>query len=74
MSMISSASLLQLGTRPHCKPERSNGCGQLSESEVMNILIHFHQSHYWTSKAYYTEYVAVHLRREFPSLVVTRAL
>ncbi len=43
--------------------------GQLSESEVMTILIHFHQSHYRTFKAYYTEYVAVHLRGEFPRLV-----
>ncbi len=43
--------------------------GQLSESEVMTILIHFHQSHYRTFKADYTEYVAVHLRSEFPKLV-----
>lgn len=43
--------------------------GHLSESEVMTILIHFHQSHYRTFKAYYTEYVAVHLRGEFPRLV-----
>lgn len=43
--------------------------GQLSESEVMTILIHFHQSHYRTFKAYYTEFVAVHLQGEFPRLV-----
>lgn len=43
--------------------------GQLSESDVMTILIHFHQSHYRPFKAYYTEYVAVHLRGEFPRLV-----
>jgi hypothetical protein len=43
--------------------------GQLSESEIMTILIHFHQSHYRTFKAYYIEYVAVHLRGEFPRLV-----
>ena len=43
--------------------------GQLSESEMMTILIHFHQSHYRTFKAYYTEYVAVYLRGEFPRLV-----
>ena len=43
--------------------------GQLSESEVMTILIHFHQSHYRTFKASYTEYVAVYLRGEFPGLV-----
>ena len=43
--------------------------GRLCESEVMTILIHFHQSHYRNFKAYYTEYVQVHLRSEFPHLV-----
>jgi hypothetical protein len=41
----------------------------LSISEVMTILIHFHQSHYRHFKAYYTEHVLVHLRAEFPGLV-----
>ena len=43
--------------------------GQLCPSEVMTILIHFHQSHYRTLKAYYTEYVQRHLCSEFPTLV-----
>jgi hypothetical protein len=43
--------------------------GQLCPSEEMTILIHFHQSHYRTFKAYYTEHVQVHLSREFPHLV-----
>lgn len=43
--------------------------GQLCPSEVMTILIHFHQSHYRTFKAYYNEHVQVHLTREFPHLV-----
>jgi hypothetical protein len=43
--------------------------GQLCPSEVMTILIHFHQSHYRTFKAYYTEHVQVHLSREFPRLI-----
>lgn len=43
--------------------------GQLCESEVMTILIHFHQAHYRTFKAYYTEHVQVHLTSEFPHLV-----
>jgi hypothetical protein len=43
--------------------------GQLCPSEVMTILIHFHQSHYRTFKAYYCEHVQVHLSREFPHLV-----
>ena len=42
---------------------------RLSPSEIMMILIHFHQSHYRTFKAYYTEHVMVHLRPEFPDLV-----
>jgi hypothetical protein len=41
----------------------------LSISEVMTILIHFHQSHYRNFKAYYCEYVLIHLRNEFPGLV-----
>jgi hypothetical protein len=43
--------------------------GQLCPSEVITILIHFHQSHYRTFKAYYTEHVQVHLTSEFPHLV-----
>jgi hypothetical protein len=41
----------------------------LSVSEIMTILIHFHQSHYRDFKAYYVNYVLAHLRREFPGLV-----
>jgi transposase len=38
-------------------------------SEIMTILVHFHQSHYRDFKAYYCEHVQKHLRREFPGLV-----
>jgi hypothetical protein len=41
----------------------------LSVSEIMTILIHFHQSHYRNFKAYYIEYVLERLRPEFPGLV-----
>jgi transposase len=41
----------------------------LSISEVMTILIHFHQSHYRNFKAYYCEHVLPHLCEEFPNLV-----
>ena len=41
----------------------------LSISEIMTILIHFHQSHYRHFKAYYTEYVLERLQGEFPGLV-----
>src|SRR5438046_6009231 len=43
--------------------------GQLCPSEVMTILIHFHQSNYRTFKAYYTKHVQIHLAKEFPHLV-----
>lgn len=43
--------------------------GQLSVSEMMTIIIYFHQSHYRNFKAYYTEHVCQHLRAEFPKLV-----
>jgi hypothetical protein len=43
--------------------------GQMYPSEIMTIIILFHQSHYRTFKAYYTEYVHRHLRSEFPTLV-----
>lgn len=42
---------------------------QLAESEIMTILIHFHQSHYRDFKAFYTEHVWPHLRWAFPRLV-----
>jgi transposase len=42
---------------------------QLCLSEIMTILIYFHQSHYRNFKAYYHEHVLAHLRSEFPGLV-----
>lgn len=42
---------------------------QLCESEIMTILILFHQSNYRTFKALYIEYVMKHLSNEFPNLV-----
>ena len=43
--------------------------GQLRVSEIMTIIIYFHQSQYRNFKAYYTEHVSKHLRAEFPNLV-----
>ena len=40
-----------------------------SMSEMMTILIHFHQSHYRDFKAYYRQQVCKHMRSEFPALV-----
>ena len=53
-----------LPSGPRRRRERS-----LSLSEVMTILILFHQTHYRHFKAFYTEYVRAHLRDEFPGLV-----
>ncbi len=43
--------------------------GQLCLSEIMTLIIHFHQSRYRHFKAYYTEYVQVYLQAAFPHLV-----
>lgn len=40
----------------------------LCESEIMTILIHFHQARYRDFKTYYTQHVQVYLRAEFPKL------
>lgn len=43
--------------------------GQLYPSEMMTILIYFHQMRYRDFKTYYTQFVRVYLRGEFPALV-----
>lgn len=45
---------------------------QLSESEIMTILIHYHECDYKHFKAYYTQYVLGQLKREFPQAVSYR--
>lgn len=42
---------------------------RLSKSEIMTIVIHFHQASYRNFKAYYQQYVCVRLRGAFPNLV-----
>lgn len=42
---------------------------RLSPSEIMTLVILFHQSGYRTFKGFYTQHVQVHLRAEFPHLV-----
>jgi len=43
--------------------------GELCESEMMTILIHFHQARYRDFKTYYTQYVQVYLQPAFPKLI-----
>lgn len=63
--MEEAASHKQLGTRKR-KPGPKPG---LCLSEIMTILIYFHQSRYRDFKNFYLGYVKVHLRVEFPGLV-----
>jgi len=55
--------LMQDGSKKRRRP------GEMSNSEIMTIIIHFHQSHYRDFKTYYTDHVCEHLKREFPKLV-----
>ena len=59
----------QLKTSQLAEGKQRQRAGQLCPSEIMTILIRFHQSHYRTFKAYYTEYVQVYLTSKFPHLV-----
>jgi hypothetical protein len=43
--------------------------GQLCPSEIMTILVYFHQMRYRDFKTYYIQFVQVYLRSEFPHLV-----
>jgi hypothetical protein len=49
--------------------KRRQRVGQLCESEIMTIMIYFHQARYRDFKTYYTRYVQVHLQGEFPHLI-----
>ena len=49
----------------HGECKRLRGC-RLAPSEIMTILIYFHQSHYRDFKAYYLLYVCRHLTGAFP--------
>lgn len=49
--------------------KQRNRARELALSEIMTILILFHQSQYRDFKAFYTEQVSLNLRAEFPKLV-----
>jgi hypothetical protein len=55
--------LLADGKRPR------HHANEMYPSEIMTLLIHFHQSCYRTFKHYYLKYVHVALRHEFPHLL-----
>ncbi len=50
-------------------PRSRNRKRQLADSEIMTILIAFHQSRYRDFKTFYLAYVCSHWRSEFPRLV-----
>src|SRR5512143_3159660 len=50
----------------HGERQRLRGC-RLVLSEIMTILIHFHQSHYRDFKAYYWFHVCQHWADAFPN-------
>jgi len=43
--------------------------GVMSMSELMTIVVHFHQQRYRDFKTYYIDHVGHHLRREFPKQI-----
>lgn len=49
--------------------KRRNRPGQLSDSEMLTILISFHFGTFRNFKHYYLFYVSTHLRKEFPDLI-----
>lgn len=49
--------------------KKRNRPSKLSISELMTIIIAFHQSHYRNFKNFYSGYVQRFLQREFPNLV-----
>ena len=57
------AHLIETGEKQRLKPSR------LTSSEVMTILIAFHQSGYRDFKTYYTRFVCQYWQRYFPDLV-----
>ena len=42
---------------------------QMALSEMLSLMVYFHQSHYRDFKAYYTQHVETFLRGEFPKLL-----
>ena len=55
--------LLETG---QCQRRRA---GRMSTSEMMTIVVHFHQRRFRDFKTYYTTYVAIHLLAEVPQLL-----
>ena len=59
--------------KKHLIESKKAGCrirkSQLVDSEIISILLLFHHGHFTNFKAFYTQYVCVHLADLFPDLV-----
>ena len=51
------------------RKRKRNRLSRLSPSEIITILIHFHQSHYRDFKSFYLLHVCQYLKPEFPKLL-----
>jgi len=51
------------------RKEKTTGSPSLSHSEIITIIIFYHQSGYKTFKWFYQRYVCKRMRQEFPKLV-----
>src|SRR5690606_28955111 len=49
--------------------KKRNRKASLSDSEVISLLIAFHDGHFKNFKSFYTGYVLVHLKEYFPGVV-----
>lgn len=67
--MIVASPLLPAGTRPASRQEHASASGQDAwrASEIMTMLMHFHQSHDRDCKAFYSQYVLPHWRADVSS-------
>ena len=43
--------------------------GQMSDSEIMTILVLFHTSHFHDLKTFYLGYICQHMRKKFPQRI-----
>lgn len=63
----------EIEIKKHLIESRKAGCrirrSQLSDSEIISILLLFHHGQFTNFKAFYTQYVCVHLADLFPDLV-----
>jgi hypothetical protein len=60
---------VEIGKQPLPGKSKRGPSSTLSASEIMTLMIDFHQEGYRTFKDYYVKHVCHPLRKEFPGLV-----